>query len=96
MREKIIEILRKMHPEIDVATCDRLVEDGILDSLDIVTLVTELGAAFDLSIPAVEIFSFSQISFISASFPTAIISTPSSLTAISAPLRGARGALSPP
>ena len=55
MREKIIEILRKMHPEIDVATCDRLVEDGILDSLDIVTLVTELNGAFGLSIPAVEI-----------------------------------------
>ena len=46
--------------------------------------------------PLVEIFSSSQIFFISASLPTAIISVPSSLTAISAPLRGARGALSPP
>ena len=55
MREKIIEILKNLHPEIDVATCDRLVEDGILDSLDIVTLVTELTGAFGLSIPAVEI-----------------------------------------
>lgn len=55
MREKIIEILKNLHPEIDVATCDRLVEDGILDSLDIVTLVTELNGAFGLSIPAVEI-----------------------------------------
>ena len=53
MREKIIEILKNLHPEIDVATCDRLVEDGILDSLDIVTLVTELNGAFGLSIPAV-------------------------------------------
>lgn len=55
MRGKIIEILKNLHPEIDVATCDRLVEDGILDSLDIVTLVTELNGAFGLSIPAVEI-----------------------------------------
>lgn len=55
MRGKIIEILKNLHPEIDVVTCDRLVEDGILDSLDIVTLVTELNGAFGLSIPAVEI-----------------------------------------
>lgn len=55
MEQKVIEILKKMHPDADVAGSVRLVDDGILDSLDIVTLVTELNAAFDVRIPAIEI-----------------------------------------
>ncbi|MBE6621279.1 MAG: acyl carrier protein [Ruminococcaceae bacterium] len=55
MEQKVIEILKKMHPDADVAGNVRLVDDGILDSLDIVTLVTELNAAFDVRIPALEI-----------------------------------------
>lgn len=53
MEEKIIEILRNINPR--AVGCDRLVDDGVLDSLDIVSLVTALNAAFDVSIPAVEI-----------------------------------------
>ena len=55
MEQKVIEILKKMHPDADVAGSVRLVDDGVLDSLDIVTLVTELNAAFDVRIPAIEI-----------------------------------------
>ncbi len=55
MEQKIIEILKTMHPELDVTSEVCLVDDGVLDSLDIVTLVTELNAAFDVSIPAQEI-----------------------------------------
>ncbi len=55
MKQKIIEILQKMHPEADVENTCALVDDGVLDSLDIVTLVTELNAAFDINIPATEI-----------------------------------------
>ena len=55
MEQKIIEILKKMHPDTDVEHCSTLVDDGILDSLDIVTLVSELGAAIDIRIPATEI-----------------------------------------
>lgn len=55
MEQKVIEILKKMHPDADVTGDVRLVDDGILDSLDIVTLVTELNAAFDVRIPALEI-----------------------------------------
>ena len=55
MEQKIIEILNKMHPEADVEHSTSLVDDGVLDSLDIVTLVTELNAAFDIRIPATEI-----------------------------------------
>ena len=53
--EKLIEILTSLHPDVDFATTSDLVDDGILDSLDIVTLVTEIDAAFDVTIPAEEI-----------------------------------------
>ena len=55
MEQKIIEILKKMHPDADVAGGIALVDEGVLDSLDIVTLVTELNATFDIRIPALEI-----------------------------------------
>ena len=55
MEQKIVEILKKMHPDADVAGGIALVDEGILDSLDIVTLVTELNAVFGVRIPALEI-----------------------------------------
>lgn len=53
--EKLIEILASLHPDVDFESNDSLVDDGILDSLDIVTLVTEINAEFDVTIPAEEI-----------------------------------------
>lgn len=53
--EKLIEILESLHPEVDFENNDSLIDDGILDSLDIVTLVTEINAEFDVTIPAEEI-----------------------------------------
>ena len=50
--EKVLEILQEIHPDIDFAQERALIDDGILDSLDIVTLVSELCAAFDVVIPA--------------------------------------------
>ena len=41
--------------DVDFETEEGLVDDGILDSLDIVTLITEINDAFDISIPAEEI-----------------------------------------
>ena len=53
--EKLIEILASLHPDVDFEANDALVDDGILDSLDIVTLVTEINAEFNVTIPAEEI-----------------------------------------
>ena len=53
--EKLLEILSSLHPEVDFDTEEGLVDDGILDSLDIVTLVTEINAELDVTIPAEEI-----------------------------------------
>jgi len=53
--EKLLEILSSMHPEVDFENAEGLIDDGILDSLDIVTLVTEINAELDVTIPAEEI-----------------------------------------
>lgn len=53
--EQLMQILKTMHPEVDFdAACD-LIGEGILDSLDIVTLITEINSTFDVSIPAEEV-----------------------------------------
>ena len=53
--EKLLEILNELHPEVDFETNEELIDDGILDSLDIVTIVTEIDDKFDVTIPAEEI-----------------------------------------
>ena len=53
--DKLLKILNELHPDVDFATATDLIDDGILDSLDIVTLVTEIHAEFDVAIPAEEI-----------------------------------------
>ena len=49
--ENLIKILSSLHPDVDFTTAIDLVDDGILDSLDIVTIVTEINSEFDVSIP---------------------------------------------
>lgn len=53
--EKLLELLRELHDDVDYENEESLVDDGILDSLDTVTLVTEINERFDVSIPAEEI-----------------------------------------
>ena len=53
--EKLLEILNSLHPDVDFENTEDLIDDGILDSLDIVTLVTEINAELDVTIPAEEI-----------------------------------------
>ena len=53
--EKLLEILSSLHPDVDFENTSDLVDDGILDSLDIVALVTEIDAEMGVSIPAEEI-----------------------------------------
>ena len=55
MREKIISILKEISPENDFKLEDNLIESGILDSFDIVTLVTSLDDEFGISINGTDI-----------------------------------------
>ena len=53
--EALLNILSDLHPEVDFETCTTLIDDKILDSFDIVTLVAEIDAEFDVAIPAEEL-----------------------------------------
>lgn len=53
--EKLLKILSDLHDDVDFAVEEGLVDDGILDSLDIVSLVTEIDSEFDVRIPPEEI-----------------------------------------
>ena len=53
--EELLSILKELHEDVDFEAEENLVDDGILDSLDIVTLITEINDTFDISIPAEEI-----------------------------------------
>ena len=50
MREKIISILSELRPEFDFSEPVNFIEEGMLDSFDIVTLVSELEDNFDVLI----------------------------------------------
>ncbi len=52
--EELLEILSDLHPEVDFEIEDALIDNNILDSFDIVTIVAEINAAFDVAIPAEE------------------------------------------
>lgn len=52
---ELIAILKALHPEVDYDTCTTLIDDKILDSIDIVSLVAEINDTFDVAIPAEEL-----------------------------------------
>lgn len=54
-KSKLYDILRSLHADVDFEKEKGLVDNGILDSLDIVTLITEINDAYDLELPAEEI-----------------------------------------
>ena len=53
--EELLEILEDIHPEVDFENNERLIDDGILDSFDIVTLVSTIMTEFDVVITAEEL-----------------------------------------
>ena len=53
--EILLEILSELHPDVDFESCDTLIDDNILDSFDIITLIAEISSEFDVNIPAEEI-----------------------------------------
>lgn len=55
MKERVFELLSKEYPEIDFASSDSLVDDGILDSLTITGIIALLSIEFSIVIPYEEI-----------------------------------------
>ena len=52
---ELLEILENLHPEVEFETCTTLIDDKILDSFDIITIISEINEEFDVVIPAEEI-----------------------------------------
>jgi acyl carrier protein len=55
MREKILGILKSIRPNVDFEHETALTDDGILDSFDVVMLVSELDSVFGAHINIVDI-----------------------------------------
>ena len=55
MMDKIISILENVHPDVDYRTEKGLVTRRVLNSLEVLMIMTELCDAFDIEIPAEEI-----------------------------------------
>ena len=53
--DEIMEILTGLHPDVDFDTEEHLIDEGVLDSFDIVTLIAEIRERFDVTIPAEQI-----------------------------------------
>ena len=68
MKEQIIESLEDIQPEADYETCRTLIDDHILSSLDVLSLVAELEDEFDVTIPTVEVIpsNFNSVDAIAA------------------------------
>ena len=68
MKEQIIENLEDIQPEADYETCQTLIDDHILTSLDVLSLVAELEDEFDVTIHTVEIIpsNFNSVDAIAA------------------------------
>jgi acyl carrier protein len=50
MDEKVLEILLDIRPDIDFSEEINLVDGGVLDSFDIVSIISDLNDAFDIHI----------------------------------------------
>ena len=64
MQEKVIKILNELRPEFDFLEKDvDFIEEGMLDSFDIVSLVDSLDTEFCISISGVDILpeNFSSV-----------------------------------
>ena len=50
--EDLLEILEELHDDMDYETCTTLIDDKILDSFDILQIISDISDEFDIVIPA--------------------------------------------
>ena len=53
--ELLLEILEDIHPDVDFETTTGLIDDGIIDSFDIIRIVADIDEEYDVAIPPEEI-----------------------------------------
>ncbi len=55
MEEKILALLQEEYPEVDFTSSDKLVDDGILDSVTLTGIIATLSMEFGITVPYEEI-----------------------------------------
>ncbi|MCI9012462.1 MAG: acyl carrier protein [Lachnospiraceae bacterium] len=55
MRERVLQILQEVRHDVDFEKETKLIDDGILDSFDIIAVVSELNENFEIEITADEL-----------------------------------------
>ena len=53
--EELIAILEEIQPDADYRNCTTLIDDGVLTSFDVISIVSELEEAYDIRILPAEI-----------------------------------------
>lgn len=68
MKERIVEILTDLRPEFDFTEDVNFIEEGMLDSFDVVSLVDELESQFNIKINGTDVIAenFSSLDKIEA------------------------------
>jgi acyl carrier protein len=56
-RDEILQVLKSIRPDIDFVGSPDYISDGLLDSFDVVTLVSELESKLGIQIPGEMIVS---------------------------------------
>jgi acyl carrier protein len=55
MQKRILEILDSIRPDVDFVSEKKLIDDGLLDSFDIVSIISELNDEYNISIRVTEL-----------------------------------------
>ncbi len=50
MREKLLALLEEVRPDLDFEKEKLLIDGGVLDSFDIITIAMEMSEAFDIEV----------------------------------------------
>lgn len=53
--EQLLEILKGIRPDVDFENETALIDDGILDSFDVVSIISELDDAFGVQVRITEL-----------------------------------------
>lgn len=66
MEDKIVAILNDLRPEFDFREPVNFIEEGMLDSFDVINLVNELDITFSISIDGIDVLpeNFSSVASI--------------------------------
>lgn len=55
MKEQVLKILKSVRKDVDFEQATALIDDNVLDSFDIISIVSDLNEAFDVDITADEL-----------------------------------------